>query len=186
MRLFILFTLFISFAHGGDDKLPADAQRIVDKTDAALEAAKRVYDEQVSKLRANEIKDLTRAKDAATSRKDLDGALAVKARIDKINEEENVDLLSAASRTLIILSAKYGTESHAIDLTKLIRSKVVNGSLNFANDDSTNADLEDPAPGATKSFTVIYSLDGKTQVTATFAKNHPIKIGDQSDTVRAH
>jgi lysophospholipase L1-like esterase len=64
--------------------LPPDVQKIIDKADAAVAAVTKTSDEQIAKLQAQEIKDLTRVHDAAVRKGDQDKAAAIQAKIDAV------------------------------------------------------------------------------------------------------
>lgn len=70
---------------------------------------------------------------------------------DKVNEKEQGEL--------IIHSAKYGAQSHTVDVTSLVGSKVSSGRLEIF---ATNANLGgDPAKGVVKELEVVYYYAGR-------------------------
>jgi hypothetical protein len=78
-------------------KLPADAQKAVDKLDKAEAKLNQEHKRAVNSERAKAITDLQKAQKDITKSGDLDGALAVKKQIEalqaKISADEDTDLL---------------------------------------------------------------------------------------------
>ena len=174
--IMVILLLISACAYAEDTvtPLPPEAQKVVDKHDAGMEAAKKAYDIAVAKVKADAIKGLEPVVTKLTKAGNLEGALAVKAKIESL-----APAVSTEKPRLILISVKYGVEGRTVDLTKHMKTKIVDGMLNFANDDSTNGALEDPAPGATKSFFITYTLDGKNQKTEAFPKHSAIKLGHE-------
>ncbi len=77
-----LLTL-IGLAAEDQATLPADAQKVVDKAEAAVAVLVKSGDAQIAKIKQQEIKDLLRVHDAV-AKKDADKAKAIQARIDEI------------------------------------------------------------------------------------------------------
>lgn len=69
---------------GQDAKVPTDAKKVVEKYDAAVEAAKKAYDATVAKARDQALKDLKPIQSAETKKGNLDGAIWVKDKIDEL------------------------------------------------------------------------------------------------------
>lgn len=87
MRYFIL-SLAILACWAGEDKLPPDAQAAIDKADKAISVIQSKADAEISKVRQDMIKALTKAQEAATKKGDLNAALAIKAKIDEVPRPE--------------------------------------------------------------------------------------------------
>lgn len=66
------------------EKLPPEAQKIVDKAEVALEAAKKTYDEACAKIKAQEAKDLQQIQDQLSKKGNTDGAASVKKKIEEL------------------------------------------------------------------------------------------------------
>jgi ElaB/YqjD/DUF883 family membrane-anchored ribosome-binding protein len=79
-----LLTL-IGLAADDHAALPAEAQKLADKADAAVANLVKSGDAQIAKIKLQEIKDLQRVHDAA-AKKDAEVAKAIQARIDEIKE----------------------------------------------------------------------------------------------------
>ena len=67
------------------------------------------------------------------------------------------------AKGLAILSARYGVDDQAIDVTDALRGKISGDKLEFAN---PGADLTDPAVGVHKTLAVAYSIDGEVGIRA--------------------
>ncbi len=100
MRHLILFsTLVISISLSAAEapKLPADAQKVMDKLERAESKLTSDYKRSVNAERTKSITDLQKAQKDITKSGDLDGALAVKKQIEallaKIADDEDTDLL---------------------------------------------------------------------------------------------
>jgi hypothetical protein len=65
--------------------LPADAQKVADKADAAVAVLVKSGDAQIVKIKQQEIKDLQRVHDTV-AKKDAEAAKAIQARIDEIKD----------------------------------------------------------------------------------------------------
>lgn len=72
---------------GQDAKVPTDAKKVVEKYDAAVEAAKKAYDATVAKARDQALKDLKPIQSAETKKGNLDGAIWVKDKIDELTAQ---------------------------------------------------------------------------------------------------
>lgn len=68
------------------DPLPADAQQIVSKADAKLEALRKAYEASCAQVKAQAIKDLQRTHDSI-KKGDPAGAAAVKTKIDALSAD---------------------------------------------------------------------------------------------------
>lgn len=173
MRHIILLVLIISVWSAEPPvgkPLPSEVQKVLDSRESAAAKAKDAYDVAIAKVNTEAIKAMEKAVSNRTKAGDLEGAMAGKKIMDGWKVTDKAD------SKVEIISVKYGIEGNTIDLTKFLKSKVVDGAINFANNDSTNAALEDPAPGSTKSFFVTYRVDGKV-ISEVFPKHSPIKIG---------
>jgi len=86
MRTLITYVLLLitACAFAEDPPLPPDAQKVIDKQTIALEAAKKAYDAAVAKANADAAKGLEPVVVKLTKAGDLNGALAVKAAMEKI------------------------------------------------------------------------------------------------------
>ncbi len=80
----LLVVLALRCAGGDAALLPPEAQKIVDKAEAAIAVVTKASDEQIAKLQAQEIKDLTRLHDAALKKGEQDKATALQAKIDAV------------------------------------------------------------------------------------------------------
>jgi len=70
-----------------DAKMPADAQKIIDKYDKAIAEAKKVYDAAVAKARDQALKELKPIQTAETKKGNLENALLVKGKIEELTAE---------------------------------------------------------------------------------------------------
>jgi hypothetical protein len=75
------------YAFAQDAKMPAEAKKVIDKYDASVEAAKKVYDAAVAKARDQALKDLKPVQMTETKKGNLDEAMAVKAKIDELTAD---------------------------------------------------------------------------------------------------
>lgn len=64
--------------------LPPEVVKITEKAEAAVAAVTKTSDEQIAKIQAQEIKDLTRLHDAAVRKGDQEKAGAIQAKIDAV------------------------------------------------------------------------------------------------------
>lgn len=71
------------------DPIPQDAQQIVTKADAKIDALRKAFEEACTRVKAQEMKDLQRVHDAIR-KGDPGAAAAVKARIDVLAADVNV------------------------------------------------------------------------------------------------
>lgn len=99
MRLLSLTLLALTLHCAEETKLPADAQAAVDKADKVISIIQAKADADIDKIRQNLITALTRTQIAVTKKGDLDGANAVKAKIDALekltkDKEDSNDLLA--------------------------------------------------------------------------------------------
>jgi hypothetical protein len=85
--LIAILVLVPLYAFAQDAKMPADAKKVIDKYDAAVEAAKKAYDATVAKARDQALKDLKPIQTAETKKGNLDAAVLVKAKIDELSSE---------------------------------------------------------------------------------------------------
>ncbi len=84
MRYLTLLLLTLSFTAvfaQDDSKLPPDAQKIVAAFDAAAAKLRADVEKQIDKKALDAISDLRKAQENATKKNDLDGAVAIKAKI---------------------------------------------------------------------------------------------------------
>jgi lysophospholipase L1-like esterase len=89
MRLFLtqtvlLLLLVLRLAGGDASSLPPEAQKIVDKAEAAIGVVTKASDEQIAKIQAQELKDLGRLHDAALKKGDQDKAAVLQAKIEAL------------------------------------------------------------------------------------------------------
>lgn len=68
------------------DPLPPDAQQIVTKTDAKIDALRKAYEEACAKVKAQSLRDLQRIHDSI-KKGDPTGAAAVKVKIDALSSD---------------------------------------------------------------------------------------------------
>jgi len=78
------------------DPLPPDAQQIVAKADAKLDALRKSYEEACARVKMQEMKDLQRVHDSI-KKGDAAGAALVKARIDALAADVSVVAKGAGS-----------------------------------------------------------------------------------------
>lgn len=91
--LLLLLAVVVWAGDADSSKLPADAQAAVDKADKAISAIQAKADAEIGKIRQGLIVTLTKAQAAVTKKGDLDGANAVKGKIDAL-EKLMPDLLT--------------------------------------------------------------------------------------------
>ena len=86
MRKLVFLALMIpmSTAFAEDAKMPADAQKVIDKYEASVEVARKAFDAAVAKARDQALKDLKPIQTAETKKGNLESALLVKAKIDEL------------------------------------------------------------------------------------------------------
>ena len=84
--LVLVLVLLLVMRLAGSDAaaLPPEAQRIVDKAEAAIAVVTRASDEQIARLQAQELKDLTRLHEAALRKGEQDKAAALQAKIEAV------------------------------------------------------------------------------------------------------
>jgi lysophospholipase L1-like esterase len=80
----LLLLLALRLSASDAATLPPDAQKVVDKAEAAIAVVTKASDEQIAKLQAQEIKDLTRLHDAAVKKGEQDKAAALQAKIEAV------------------------------------------------------------------------------------------------------
>jgi hypothetical protein len=89
----ILAILFLASAclWAADPTLPPEAAKVVTETEAAVEKARLVFEAAKNKAEAEAAAKLEKIQVALTKKGDLDGALAVKAKVEELTKvEENV------------------------------------------------------------------------------------------------
>lgn len=126
-----------------------------------LEAVKKSQDLLRGRIE-REIKNVTR-------RGDLEEALALKAELERLEQETApIDILGnpieklveVPAKGLFIINATYGAGENIVDVTEHVRKMVKNNTLEVtAHHSSFN--IDDPAHKQTKSMTIEYSLDGE-------------------------
>lgn len=126
------------------------------------------HDADVAKADATAAKALEKVLGEVMKKGDLDGAEAIKAKIDELKPKSNDPF-----KQLQIVSAKYGVEGRWFDATHWIQDKVKNGVLKFQGIDG----LPDPAFGSVKVFVITYTING-VQKTKTFNQNALVEIKD--------
>jgi len=73
-----------------------------------------------------------------------------------------------------VLAAVYGTNNAGIDVTAICQNLVSNGNDDIpVNNDSMQGD---PDPGATKSFGILYSLDGAQKLALTATEGQTLDL----------
>jgi lysophospholipase L1-like esterase len=80
----LLLLLVLRCAGGDAAALPPEAQKIVDKAEAAIGVVTKASDEQIAKIQAQELKDLGRLHDAAVKKGEQDKAAALQAKIEAV------------------------------------------------------------------------------------------------------
>lgn len=86
MRLLLLSITILSCWAAEADKLPADVQASIDKSEAAVSAAQNEADAKILKVKQALVKDLTKLQEAYTKKGNLDAANGIKAEVDKNKE----------------------------------------------------------------------------------------------------
>jgi hypothetical protein len=172
-----------------DKDLPVAAKKSIEDFGKAEAAAKTAYDKVMHEAGNKLLKELNDSKVSATKNGNLEGALAVKARIDELKldlvlaghapKKEMVEKGKGAKSGLKIISVVYGANDKFIDATDFVRSKVKNGVLKFTHDENfTNGPngLADPAPWVTKTFVITYKIHGIQKVES-FPKHSIVILG---------
>ncbi len=146
MRFLALLILICSVGFAEDLTmnvvLPPDAKQAIASYDAA-----------VAKAKADVIAKLQKAQETATKRGDLDGAMAIKARLAGLGKGETVDLTKYKAqdclryKTVVFVTATYGKDDRSIDCMPLLRRIAAGEALVIDN----NSLGHDPAPNQEKS-----------------------------------
>lgn len=71
-----------------DSKLPPEAQKVMAKYDATVDAAKKVYEAAVAKAKEQATKELKPIQQAEVRKGNLDTAMAIKAKLEELKAEE--------------------------------------------------------------------------------------------------
>lgn len=88
------------------------------------------------------------------------------------------------SSGISISSATYGVGTKIVNVTKAVTSHIQQGKLNFTvSPDALN--VEDPAPGQTKTITITYSINGEASKTLTEKDGNMVSINPPPPTVTA-
>jgi len=82
--LIAILVLVPLYAFAQDAKMPAEAKKVIDKYEASVEVARKAFDSVVAKARDQAIKDLKPIQASETKKGNLNGALAVKSKIDEM------------------------------------------------------------------------------------------------------
>jgi len=85
--LLAVLVLVPIYSFAQDAKMPAEAKRVIDKYDASVEAAKKVFETAVAKARDQALKDLKPIQVSETKKGNLDGAMLVKSKVDELTAE---------------------------------------------------------------------------------------------------
>jgi hypothetical protein len=100
--LTVLLVLVPLYAFAQDAKMPAEAKKIIDKYDAAVEVAKKAYDATVAKARDQALKDLKPIQTSETKKGNLDGAILVKNKIDELLVSSSLDNLNPVKEPAVV------------------------------------------------------------------------------------
>ncbi len=116
--IFLLALLSFTTAWTQDDsKLPPDAQKIVAAFDAAAAKLRADVEKQIDKKALDAISDLRKAQENATKKNDLDGAVAIKAKIaalvpkDAVKDDRPADPMQELIGTWDIIGTSYSIQT---------------------------------------------------------------------------
>ena len=142
-----LFCAGAAFAEEPGAKLPADAQSLLNAEALKESLLKSKYEADLAALRKELVPKLQRAQDAATRKGDLDGAMAIKAKVAELDPKGSAAGV-VADAPLTVVKAAYGLDSRS---GKDVLDAVVGW---LKNDDHRKVCNEsfgfDPAPNARK------------------------------------
>lgn len=135
-----------------------------------IDRARKDYLEVVEKINEEVVEKLEDQVKRAIRNEDLDEALALKEKIEEIQNMVKRDMLGnivekedEKSDDLIVVSAEWGIPGKTIDVTKNVQNCVLDNSLNIQVHPRKLGIHQDPAPGIHKTLTVKYQLNGKTE-----------------------
>lgn len=139
-------------------KLPADSAKLLVKADA-----------DIMVIRKTLVVALQKSQEIATKKGDLDGALAIKAKVEELTKQIPVPV-KAAAPVISVQKATWGGEiggPTTRDVTAVFNSALANGPVTLQN----TLFGFDPAPNASKVLTVTFTKSTGRIVTKTFPEN---------------
>jgi hypothetical protein len=176
MRLILLLCLLlISPLLGADEapppvKLPPDAVKALAKADADIVAIRRAL-----------IVQLQKSQEAATKKGDLDGALAVKGKIEEIGKDlpgkaapAPVEATTVEYQGAFITKATYGTDAHSVDCMVLIK-RILKGETLAIDNNSLGFD---PVPNQPKHITIKWIAPGGKACTTFLEEGRPLTVAE--------
>ncbi len=181
-HLITILILFLSIAaHAADPaKLPADAETLVNREGMDEFKLKADFDAKVYKLRGDLVAKLTKAQEAATKKGDLDGALALKAKIADLSKDmPEVPAAPISGRVGMVSYEKVSKDLTSLGKWQGPNSATTDGSLQtewcFAGGNvSPTWTAEEPVTATQITFIGRWKWDGDTVSTG------EIRINGQS------
>jgi hypothetical protein len=174
MTMYLIKTLSLSIlcvalavAGEADTKLPASAQQVLDKAEAAVSANRVAYDKANQKPLAEAEKALKAEMEKFTKSGKLNESLAIQKALDSMRADvvarvdergaKNSDLLGSKTDDLVIISASYGAANKWVDVTEKLKSYSDGKTLSIKAGDFG---IGDPAPQVHKEMRIEYILKG--------------------------
>lgn len=184
MRAFIiaLFCLSACFAAEGDS-LPASAQAAVDRYENVTDKLNQEAMLKIAKERDRLVSELNKLMVAEGKKGNVDGVIAIKAKMDKMQAESAEEARKAGTDLLgnkiafQIVSAKYGAGTIWKDCTEVVQKAVKRDKVEMSATDVFNA-VGDPAPFVVKQVVIEYIINGEHK-TGTFPENSQIRLPER-------
>jgi hypothetical protein len=170
IKILILSLILISACFAADDKalLPTSAATAMKTYEAELAKAKAEYDKREETARKALLPALAKAKDAEMKANNLEGALAIKKKIDEFSDQP--------TNSVVIISASYGfTKDNTVNALKYIIEKTENGTKPYIDHDNAWKIIGNPAPRDPKGFFIKYKINGKI-IEKRFGENDTIEF----------
>jgi len=183
MRTFIILIIFMSCCFAAEPEplpLPGNAQAAVDKFDAAKNKAEADAARIVGKERDKLVSELNKLMIVEGKRGNVDGVVAIKAKMNKMQAESTEEARLAGTDLLgnkipfKIISAKYGADRAWMDCTEIVKKAVKKDRLEMSTTDIHSV-IGDPAPFRVKQVVIEYIINGENK-TEIFPENTPIRI----------
>lgn len=153
-RTLFLLVIIVVAACAAD--LPQDAQSLLNSESLKETALKAKFDADIAALRKELVPKLQKAQEAATKKGDLDGAMAIKAKLAELDPSSGK---SDPSAPVTIVAAAYGLDQKTgKDVTAMVTGWLKDGSKKRVGNEAFGFD---PAPNAHKQL-YLSLIDNRT------------------------